>query len=122
MAELVQDVSKQNYDGLIGGTYPHIITGGVTLAAGSGQLKRGTVLGKVTASGNYTIADSSKTDGSQIGSAILIDDTDATEAINAEVYLTGMFNAEKLTFGGSDTREKQEDNLRNYGIYLTTLK
>lgn len=122
MAELVQDVSKQNYDGLIGGTYPHIITGGVTLAAGSGKLKRGTVLGKVTESGNYTIADSSKSDGSQIGSAILIEDTDATKAVKAEVYLTGMFNAEKLTFGGSDTREKQEDNLRNYGIYLTTLK
>lgn len=124
MAELVQNVSTQAYGGLIGGTYPHIITAGAVIVAGAGKLKRGTVLGKVTASGKYTIADSSKSDGSQVGSAVLINDVDASADadVKAEIYVSGMFNADKLIFGGSDTRAKQEDNLRLYDIYLTVEK
>lgn len=124
MAELVQNVSTQAYDGLIGGTYPHIITAGATIVAKAGALKRGTVLGKITASGKYTIANSANTDGSQTGSAILINDVDASGSsdVTAEVYVSGMFNADKLIFGGSDTRAKQEDNLRLHDIYLTAEK
>lgn len=124
MAELVQNVSTQEYDGLIGGTYPHIITAGATIVAKAGALKRGTVLGKITASGKYTIANSANADGSQTGSAILINDVDASGSsdVTAEVYVSGMFNADKLIFGGSDTRAKQEDNLRLHDIYLTAEK
>ena len=124
MAELVQNVSTQEYDGLIGGTYPHIITAGATIVAKAGALKRGTVLGKITASGKYTIANSANTDGSQTGSAILINDVDASGSsdVTVEVYVSGMFNADKLIFGGSDTRAKQEDNLRLHDIYLTAEK
>jgi hypothetical protein len=124
MAELVQNVSTQEYEGLIGGTYPHIITAGATIVAKAGALKRGTVLGKITASGKYTIANSANTDGSQTGSAILINDVDASGSsdVTAEVYVSGMFNADKLIFGGSDTRAKQEDNLRLHDIYLTVEK
>lgn len=124
MAELVQNVSTQEYDGLIGGVYPHIITAGATIVAKAGALKRGTVLGKITASGKYTIANSANTDGSQTGSAILINDVDASGSsdVTAEVYVSGMFNADKLIFGGSDTRAKQEDNLRLHDIYLTAEK
>lgn len=121
MAELVQNVSSQNFDGLIGGTYPHLLTAGVTIVAGAGALKRGTVLGKVSASGKYTTADSSKTDGSQTGCAILINDVDASgkDDVVTEAYVAGMFNADKLIFGSSDTRAKQEDNLVLHNIYLT---
>nr|DAJ16979.1 MAG TPA: Head decoration protein [Caudovirales sp. ctNII2] len=124
MADLVQEVSKQTYDNLIGGTYPHIITAGATIAAKAGKLKRGTVLGKVTESGKYITADSSKTDGSQVGSAILIDDVDASgdADVVTEIYVSGMFNANALTFGGEDTRAKQEENLRLHDIYLTAEK
>lgn len=121
MAELVQNVSSQNFDGLIGGTHPHLLTAGVTIVAGAGALKRGTVLGKVSASGKYATADSSKADGSQTGCAVLINDVDASgiDDVVTEAYVAGMFNADKLIFGGSDTRAKQEENLVLHNIYLT---
>ena len=122
MAEFVTSVSTQTYDNLIAGTYPHLITAGVTIVSGAGELKRGTVLGKISASGKYTKSDSAQSDGSQVGSAILVSDVDAKSSdVKAEVFVSGMFNASALTFGGSDDRTKQEDNLRQYGIYLSDI-
>ena len=122
MANLVTETNYA-YDELIGGTYPHVLKGGGIIASGAGALKRGTVLGLITASGKYTVANTANEDGSQVGSAILADDVDATSAdVNAEIYISGMFNREKLIFGGEDTYDKQAENLRMHDIYLTTLK
>lgn len=51
----------------------------VTLITGQ-NLAAGTVLGKITASGKYTLHDNAAADGSQNAAAILYDATDATSA------------------------------------------
>ena len=51
------------------------IHGGFT---GAAKLLAGTVLGKITASGKYTISPHSGSDGSQTGVAVLFDDCDPT--------------------------------------------
>lgn len=49
----------------------------VTLISGQ-NLAAGTVLGKITASGKYTLHDAAAADGSQTAAAILYDATDAS--------------------------------------------
>ncbi len=51
-----------------------------TLVSGAGALNAGTVLGKITASGKYTLLAPGASDGSQTAAAILYDYTDATSA------------------------------------------
>ncbi|MDT8901842.1 head decoration protein [Anaeroselena agilis] len=48
MAELVKTLNTFAHDALIGGTEIPLLTKAVTLAAGSGTVARGTVLGKIT--------------------------------------------------------------------------
>lgn len=52
----------------------------VIIASGAGVLKRGTVLGRVTASGKYLPSPATGSTGEQVGVAVLIDDVDATSA------------------------------------------
>lgn len=49
------------------------------IASGSGALKAGTVLGKITASGKYTLLDPDGEDGSETAAAILWEGCDATD-------------------------------------------
>jgi hypothetical protein len=82
----------------------------VTLAAGSGWLPPGTVLGQIASSGAYTVSAATGSDGSELPGAILYDFTDIrsgdVEAVviirNAEV------NGEVLVFDASvDTDAKK---------------
>lgn len=77
------------------GTYPFevILSEGesiarekVTLISGQ-NLKVGTVLGLITASGKYTLHDVAAVDGSQTAAAVLLVDTDATSADATTVVL-----------------------------------
>lgn len=121
MAELVNTVNEFEYDGLIGGCNPVLFTKNVTIASGAGKLARGTVLGVVTASKKYVTVNSANTDGSQTAKAILAYPVDATSAdVVATVYWSGPFNREKLIFGGTDTADQHEDDLRDVGILLTS--
>ena len=53
----------------------------VTIATGAAQdLKSGTVLGRITASGKYVLHDNAAADGSQNAAAVLCFDVNATEA------------------------------------------
>lgn len=67
----------------------------------SGQnLKRGAVLGVVTASGKYTLSATASADGSQTPKAILGEDTDATGGdTTAPAYFTGEFADLMMSFG-----------------------
>ncbi|WP_425057626.1 hypothetical protein SCACP_21430 [Sporomusa carbonis] len=123
MAELVNTVDTYEYDGLIAGTDPAIFTANEIIATGTGVLPRGRVLGKVTATGKLVSVDSTKTDGSEKPYAILAYPVDATSAdVVATVYKSGVFNREKLSFGGTDTASQHEDALRDLNIYLTSVK
>jgi len=52
----------------------------VTIASGAGKLAPGTVLGKITTGGKYTVLTPGATNGSQNAAGILWDAVDATDA------------------------------------------
>jgi Bacteriophage lambda head decoration protein D len=106
-------------DNLFAGSSVPVLTGAVTLKAGQGIVKRGTVLGIITATSLAVAVDSTKSDGSQVANCILTDDVDTTDADTvATVYVSGHFNRKALIFGGTDTAPKHEIKLRELGIFL----
>lgn len=103
------------YDELFGGVEVEVFTRNVTIASGQ-NVKRGTLLG--ITSGKYTIA-------AKGGKAVAV----AAEDINAvsadtvgTAYITGYFNREKLIAASGDTVAAHEEELRDAGIFLTSLK
>lgn len=73
---------------------PKLVTENGILA--SGTLQRGAVLG-LQPSGNYVLSKKTEQDGSEIPSAILISDADASGgAVAIAVYLMGDFNQNAL--------------------------
>lgn len=81
------------------------LPGGVLLAQGNGVIKKGTVLGKVTASGKFVPYLSSASNGSQVAVCILDNDQDTTLTdIGASAWIAGIFTESKLT--GIDTAAK----------------
>lgn len=106
-----------SFDNLLAGDYP-AVTDIVTLILGQ-NLARGAVLGKITASGKYTLCDSAAVDGSQAPVAILAEACDASAADQpAVVYLSGAFNEGKLVFTAPDTAATHRAALRALNIYL----
>jgi len=104
-------------DQLIAGPL-QLVTDTVTLISGQ-TLTRGAVLGKITASGKYTLSLAAATDGSEVPSVILADDVDASGGDKlAGVYLAGEFNAGAMTFGTGHTAASTKDALRDAGIHL----
>ncbi len=105
-------------DQLIAGRFP-LVTQPVTIAAGAAVLKRGTVLGIVTASGKYIQSVKTAADGSQNPVAILADDADPTGGdVQAGVYLTGEFNQNAIIFDASWTVATLTAPLRALSIFL----
>ena len=75
----------------------------VTILSGSGVIKPGTVLGKITASGKYKASPDTGADGSQVASAIALYGCDATSAdqkITAIMRLAEV-NGQILTYDAS---------------------
>ncbi|MFV8985342.1 head decoration protein [Serratia fonticola] len=95
-----------------------LVTDTVTLAV-AGILKRGTVLGKVEASGNYVACVKTATDGSEAPVAILVDDVDTTAATQTGgVYFMGEFNQNRLIFDASWTLDELRNAFRPIAIFL----
>lgn len=108
-----------NPDKLIAGHEIPLLTTGVLLASGQGVLERGSVIGIVTADGKGKLCDSTATDGSQVAKYILAEDVDTTGGdVMAVCYKSGVFNRNALIFGGTDTADVHEDELRDVNIYL----
>lgn len=107
------------YDNLAGGPEVELLTTGVLLASGQGIVKRGTVIGKITASGKGKKTDKANSDGSQVAKFVVAQDVDTTSAdAMAVCYKTGLFNRDALIFGGTSTAANHEDELRDAGIFL----
>lgn len=103
---------------LFAGSVMPFVTDSVVIASGQ-TLSAGAVLGKVTSTGKYALVDSTASDGSENPVAILAVDVDASAAdVTVPVYLTGEFNEDALTFGGTDTADTHRDALRALGIFL----
>lgn len=111
------EIGSHTFDNLISGCVE--VTDPATLVSGAGNLKRGSVLGKITASGKLTLVNSAGTDdGRRTPYAVLLEDTDATSADKAApVALAGVFNGAALIFGGSDTLATHRAALRDVGIF-----
>jgi hypothetical protein len=108
-----------NPDQLIGGNFK-LVTDTVTL--GAGNLPRGSVLGQITASGNYILSVKNAADGSQVPSAVLADATDATGgAVTTGVYLTGEFSVTALNFDATWTAATLKTALRPLDIFLKNV-
>ncbi|PYF05032.1 bacteriophage lambda head decoration protein D [Rhodopseudomonas faecalis] len=69
----------------------------ITVAAGSGKLRPGTVLGMVAASEKYVPSPEAGNDGSQVASACLIDEVDATDH---DVETTGIMRHAEVNHHG----------------------
>ena len=92
------------FDNLFSGLTMPQVTEGVVIPSGSGVVKVGTVLGRITASGKNPPVDSTKEDGSEKPYAVLSKTVDATNAdVKTVAYVTGEFNEAALLFGGTDT-------------------
>lgn len=88
-------------DQLIGGDLK-LVTTTQTVNQNATVLARGTVMGRITATGNYIPSVETAVDGSQTPSAILVDVTDATlGAVQAGLYVMGEFNFGALTYDAS---------------------
>lgn len=116
----VPGISAEVYlpDQLIAGNMK-LVTDTVTL--GAGTLPRGSVLGKVTATGNYALSVATANDGSQTPVAILTDAADASGgAVQCGVYLTGEFNGNAMNFDASWTLAGLKAALRSLSIFVKT--
>lgn len=120
MAQLFSNLDSFTPDNLFAGNDVPVLTKAVTLQGGQGVLKRGTVLGIITASGLAVKVNSGNTDGSQTAQYILAEDVDTTDGdVSAIAYRSGHFNRQALIFGGTDTAEQHETRLRELGIFLS---
>lgn len=80
-----------------------IVTDNITVISGQ-VLKRGTVLGKITASGKYTLALSASADGSQTPARVLVDDVDATAGdVQGGSFRQAELNGNALILGAGIT-------------------
>ncbi|MDY8095865.1 head decoration protein [Paenibacillus polymyxa] len=78
------------------------LPGGILLKQGQGILKKGTIIGKITAAGadkDKAVAYSSAaTNGSEVALCILDNDHDTTLSdIGASAWIAGIFDSSKLT-------------------------
>lgn len=107
------------HDNLIAGTAVNMVT--ESIVVDTGNLTRGALLGRITATGKWVLSAAAAVDGSETPRAILAEDTDATAADKTTVaYLTGEFNTAAMTFGAGHTAASVKDGLRDLGIFLKT--
>lgn len=112
--------TSKAYPDIFAGEFPRV-TVDVTISSGEGELEAGTVLGRVTADGEFIVSESAADDGSEDPIAVLAKDIDATSAdVEAPVYLTAEFDEDALTFGTGHTANSTRWDLHARGIHLKT--
>ena len=118
MAKGFTDHGGANPDNLFAGEYPR---SSALVNVTGGNYKKGTILGKVTADGKFTISTKAATNGSQIPYAILAEAVDSSsEDKQAVIYLTGEFNSAALIVGTGHTLSDITDELRVKSIFIKT--
>ena len=99
-----------------------VVSRKITLLSGQ-NLTRGAVLGKITASGKYTLSASASSDGSQTPDSILADDCDASAGDKeALAYFRGQFNDAAVALGTGHTVASILEGLRGKGIDLIKVQ
>jgi hypothetical protein len=96
-----------------------LISEPITVAAAQGALKRGALLGRVTASGEYKLSAAGASDGSQTPLVVLVDDVDASAADAAALIFTrGDFQSQAVILGAGHTVASVKAALADIGIFL----
>jgi hypothetical protein len=118
MSDLHQSVTSTP-DDLIAGPM-HAVVVPIVVVAAEGELPRGSVLGKITATGKYALVNSAGADdGRRTAAVILAEDIDATLVdVTTTAYDMGEFNENALTFGGTDTVATHKATLQGKNIYV----
>lgn len=121
-----ENLGAMKYDNLINSSAVTLITAMRTIAAGQGKLKRGTALalsGGTGGKGTLKILGSAAgTDETLAANCILCDNVDATNEVNAEVYLTGHFNKNALIVkDGYAIKNTDVEDFRKGGIFLDNM-
>lgn len=124
--QYVENLGSLTYDNLVSSSDFPLKVDTVTIKADSVTdltLKKGSVLGIITASGLATLCDSTSVDGSQVPHCILAEDVfvPKTEDTTVHAYMTGVFNPAALTFGGTDDADKHKHALNRVNIYLKQM-
>lgn len=105
-------------DQIVAGEFDDLIAEKITVLSGQ-NLTRGTVIGKVTASGKYKVSLAADTIGSETPDLILAEDCDASGGDKSAIaYSRGDFNAQKLTIGTGHTIASIKEGLRVKNIIL----
>jgi hypothetical protein len=90
----------------------------ITLISGQ-NLSRGALLGKITASGKYTLSLAASGDGSEVPDLILAEDTDASAGDAVTVaYAAAVVDENEVTVGTGHTADSVREGLRVKGIHL----
>ncbi len=98
------------------------LTRQITLISGQ-NLTRGAVLGKITASGKYTLSASAAADGSQTPDAVLAEDTDASGGDKLTVaYFSARVKSNKVVLGAGHTLASIQEGLRVKDIHIVTTQ
>ena len=105
----------------------------VSIDAGQ-DLKRGSVLGKITADSVYKLVDSASSDGSELAICILTQDIDTSSTgtnadTDGQVLVSGFVNGDKCIYGGtSDTADSAatdklsfRESLQDHGITILDI-
>jgi hypothetical protein len=109
-------------DGLVAGNADLLVHERITLISGQNCL-RGTVLGKITASGKYNKSLSAAVDGSQTPVAVLAEDCDASAGDKVTVaYFRGDFRGDKLILGSAHTLDSIKAGLRTANIEIINVQ
>ncbi len=109
------------HDVLIAGDFP-VNRVQVDIPAGA-ALVRGTVMGRITAGGNFIQSLSTAVDGSQTPVAILLEDVPVSGAARIGVVgRTGEYAFQKLILGASHTRASIEQGLRALSIFFRDIQ
>ena len=105
-------------DRLVAGNSQLLKSEPITLISGQ-NLVRGSVLGKITASGKYNLSLSAAGDGSETPDLILAEDTDASAGDKVTVaYSRGDFDENALNIGTGHTADSIREGLRVKGVAL----
>lgn len=120
MSRLDENLGAVGFDNLINGLYPPAEVFTVQIAAGSGALKRGTLL----ASGDSAMEMISATTTGKANAVLAEDvetgDDSTAEAVEAMAYRTGHFNSNGLIVAdGYEITAADKETLRIAGILLS---
>ena len=112
MAELITTTTGVHYDDLIGGTNVSVVTANVAVSGAT--LARGSLL--TVTDGTAAASAKGAAANAILAASVVAEDTVAT------VYVKGQFNRESVIVAEGDDINSHEAELRNVGIYLTSLK